>query len=437
MLSTIYLFNFSFTMKYLHFLFPICLFLQTACDKEPPPVPIDPNEPKKDSLPANVVWAKGIMQDTSEVVVGFVKTTATQVIYVQYGKQGDKAVMARNLKTGASNWTWGDPKVLGGGQITALEIEGDKLVVQSWQDLFVLDINTGQTIWHADVRPQGDCAYPRTSVINGLIYYVTNDCEKGRVFCRLWRTPISVFQPQEVFLLNAETPIRGDSGWHYSIGSPALWLHPERGDSVLIFQTRAFKGNALANKADLYAFSLKDKNLLWKVDSIAQEGYSSVHVPIISGNDIYHIGHFSVQKVDALTGKVLWSSQFLDPSELFSFTGITLGSNGKIYAYPGSDYLYALDAQTGKLVWKADLECCGVTGNIHLANNKLYFIAPPNFYTVNAETGATLDKFPSGLKRGNYKTEFKQFATAVPVPGVPNQMIAFDSYYIMALTLKP
>lgn len=420
-------------MKYLHLLFPICLFLQTACDKEPPPMPV---EPPKDTLPANILWAKSILQDTSEVVVGFVKTTGTQVIYAQYGSQGDKAVMARDLKTGALNWTWGDPRISDAAQISDLEIDGNRLVVQSWQDLFVLDINTGQTIWHADARIQGDCAFPRTSVINGTIYYVTNDCEKGRVFCRLWRTPISTFQPQEVFQLNAETPIKGDSGWHYSIESPTLWLHPERGDSVLIFLTRAFKGNTTANKADLLAFNLKNRTLLWRVDSISQEGNSSINVPTVSGNNVYHVGQFSIQKVDALTGQVVWSTQLLDLSNHFSFTGITLGENGKIYAYPGSDYLYALDAQTGKLVWKSDLECCGVTGNIHLDNNKLYFIAPPNFYTVNAETGATLRKFPSPLKgKRGYPTRFAQFATTVPVPGAPNQMIAFDTHFIMGIDI--
>jgi len=224
-----------------------------------------------------------------------------------------------------------------------------------------------------------------------------------------------------------------DSSWISSIQRPALWVHP-LGDSILMFQSRSYRWGTLGNKADLFAYNLKDNSLLWKIDSVTQEGYSSVNPLIIDDDFIYHTGHYSIQKIDALTGVIIWAKIFPAKNEHFAYANIAVEDN-KIFSQPGADFLYALDAKDGRQIWKSKVACCGLTGAAQWMDNKLFYVSPPYFFSIDANNGAINYQFLSPLCKGRYNTRFSQFARTVRIPG-EKKVITFDSHYIMAINIE-
>lgn len=420
----------NYALKFFLFLLAIiCLF---SCRPNRPVDCVDiPCDTTDHTLKSRLDWSQPIAEDTTEMIIGEIIASKSLVVYLRYKEGHEKTIIARDVETGKVLWEWGDVNAGSGFLISDIALENDHLIVQSWQDIFVVNATNGKTIWHTDIKQMGDCASPRISVINSNIYFTTNDCSNPRNYCRLWRTPVSHFFPEPVYQIDRVESPQKDSGWISSIEPPVLWMHPA-GDSVLVFQSRAFRKGVLANKADLFAYNLKTESLLWKIDSITREGYSVVHPPAINNNSIYQIGNNSIQKVDALTGKVIWSKSFTGSSEQFIYANITISRDNKIYTQPGADFLYALDAETGNQIWKSKIACCGVTGAVQWIDFHLYYVSPPYFFDIDAIAGSIKNQFSSPLYKGTYNTRFSQFAQSVQIPD-EKKIITFDSHYIMAI----
>ena len=108
----------------------------------------------------------------------------------------------------------------------------------------------------------------------------------------------------------------------------------------------------------MYAFGAETGNLLW-----AQRAGTYVYTSPAVWNKTVYVGSYdgNVYAFDAATGDVRW--RYDSPGAIhgaptvmaglvyFSNCG-TCGQNGTRYAEPGPQQTFALDARSGKLVWK-------------------------------------------------------------------------------------
>jgi outer membrane protein assembly factor BamB len=384
------------------------------------------------SLAKRLAWVTPTMSDTSEMSIKRVAANQDKVVCVRSKDGFENTVFAMDVKTGKIMWEWGDPNVPSGLFITSLIIKDDLVIVELWADIYILDLNTGQTKWQNIVYNSGICGQPRISVIDDQIYYTLSDCSAEERFNFLMRTPVSHFAPDTVFKIYQITTPSPDSGWITGMQPPQLWKHPTSGDSILLIQARAFKLGVLKNKVDLYAFNLRTREVLWTIDSIAPEGNSSVQPFEIDKNEMYFCGMRSLMKIDLLTGKVVWRYPFLKNTELTALTS-PLDVGDKILIHPAGDILYAIDKGTGSKLWSLeDIGLAGPNGKLALNGDIVNYLSSPEFYDINHKTLEILQHSKSPNIFRGYPADFQQFANTVQIPN-SNLMFVSDKHFCMLI----
>ena len=208
-------------------------------------------------------------------------------------------------------------------------------------------------------------------------------------------------------------------------------MHPN-GDSIIVFQERDFILGTLKDKVDLHALNLATKEQLWEIDSVVVEGNSSVEDPIIIDNKMYFAGDKSVNQIDLLTGTVLWRYRFDAVTQHTSFVSpVDVGD--KILIHPASTTLYALNKSTGSVAWeKTKIGNVGPSGGMAVHDNLVSYIASPELYEIDYNTGSIVNHFESPNYYRGYKVPFHQFARTVKVPGT-NYIFTSDERFAMLL----
>ncbi|MET3025617.1 PQQ-binding-like beta-propeller repeat protein [Flavobacterium sp. UW10123] len=115
--------------------------------------------------------------------------------------------------------------------------------------------------------------------------------------------------------------------------------------------------------------------------------------PIAENNKVYTASSTAFICADAVTGKVIWQSNL--PASYSQGTPLIQGD--KIIFGVWDSYVYCLDKNTGKLIWKwnngNDKQILYSAGNVNMvaSKNRLYFVTPQRFLTIlDIETGKTL-----------------------------------------------
>jgi outer membrane protein assembly factor BamB len=235
-------------------------------------------------------------------------------------RSGDGMVVALNAYSGKEIWRFEGPP----SESSALVV-GETVYFGAWDHrLYALSARTGKARWtfEADEELNGAPAYADDTV------YVGSD--GGRLFAVAARSGRLRWQAEA---LRRE----------YFYATPALAYG------------RVFIGNT---DGTVYAFGAETGNLLW-----AQRAGTYVYTSPAVWNKTVYVGSYdgNVYAFDAATGDVRW--RYDSPGAIhgaptvmaglvyFSNCG-TCGANGTRYAEPGPEQTFALDARSGKLVWK-------------------------------------------------------------------------------------
>ena len=168
-----------------------------------------------------------------------------------------------------------------------------------------------------------------------------------------------------------------------------LWSAPISSDNAASSPAVA-NGVVYINGDSLFAFDAYTGAQLWS--SSITDGTSS---PAVVGGVVYCSGRV-VAAFNATTGAVLWS---VSPGGPLSILGDSPAvAKGIVYigaSVPGqhgssSGMLYALKAQTGKIIWSAPV-ASGITSSPAVANGVVYVGSDDGtLYAFNAKTGAAL-----------------------------------------------
>lgn len=164
----------------------------------------------------------------------------------------------------------------------------------------------------------------------------------------------------------------------------------ETGNSIY-FSPIVIKNNLVIGtiEGNLLGFDAQSGKQKWTIPV----GGVLVGSPIAENNKIYTASSTAFVCADAVSGKVIWQSNL--PASYSQ--GTPLIQDDKIIFGVWDSYVYCLDKNTGKLIWKwnngNDKQILYSAGNVNMVStkNRLYFVTPQRFLTVlDIETGKTL-----------------------------------------------
>lgn len=322
-----------------------------------------------------------------------------------------------------------------------------KVFVTTKTTVYALDRETGAILWSTEVPAPG--AWPAVYKIDDTHLVIGNsslDIETGRI---LWTSPVFSSNPAPFFVANVYSPeekmfyVKTGSyvqGWDFSnpdeppklkwetyvaggglVGSgvtygdgkvfpgaydphqmaldaktgTVLWDTETKTPMVFsgsYYKGRFFRGGTHDNT--LYCFNASTGEIIWTFNPQTPDGYFCIG-PAVAYGMVYSLnkdGHLYAIDID--TGKLVW--KYKGPGPLM-FPGNPVVADGKIYATTGQTASYTgqesesefacLDAFTGQLIWKLPIEAHAPRESIAIAYGNLYLIPGDVTTLVDVESG--------------------------------------------------
>jgi outer membrane protein assembly factor BamB len=154
------------------------------------------------------------------------------------------------------------------------------------------------------------------------------------------------------------------------------------------------------------SYAPRDSQILWKVP-IPLGNFHEFAQPVVVDGVVYYAANWSglVMALNALTGELLW--EFLVPSKPDAFLvlddAVTVWQDRVLVNYEYGDTLYALNKETGSLIWKAPSPHSGcLTGTPAVWEDKVYVpeTDPPHMVAYDVWTGTLLWASPCTIGVG-------------------------------------
>lgn len=196
---------------------------------------------------------------------------------------------------------------------------------------------------------------------------------------------LPAFDKKSIYFTNSIGEIKS-----VNIKNKSLNWKTETGNSIY-FSPIIVKNNLVIGtiEGNLVGFDTQSGKQKWTIPV----GGVLVGSPIAENNKIYTASSTAFICADAVTGKVIWQNNL--PASYSQGTPLIQGD--KIIFGVWDSYVYCLDKNTGKLIWKwnngNDKQILYSAGNVNMVStkNRLYFVTPQRFLTIlDIETGKTL-----------------------------------------------
>ncbi len=336
-------------------LFINVLFL-FACTKD---INIEPSKPEPCiyncpvETKLKVVWQEPLAPDTLDVGAETPIVYKNDVIFNKQFHGPYDVLVKRNGQTGHKIWGWEDPiNIQSAASITNAKEYNEKLFVGTWDDVYCINMDNGQTVWETHVC----CGEPGIGQFENYIFHghTSDDTEflvRTDVNFGVWDTIFSITE-KDNYIPNIE--------------SLTGWTHPS-GDKILIFQNRQHIPFPYDGKIDLYAYNMTADSVLWMLDDIIPRGNSSLDHPVIDGSRIYFRGVGKILCINALKGGIVWEQE-----------DIEWGNNGSLNIVGNkvvmniSDF-QVLDAHLGDVIKTIELDGAGNNSDMVVHDGVAYF----------------------------------------------------------------
>lgn len=196
---------------------------------------------------------------------------------------------------------------------------------------------------------------------------------------------LPAFDKKSVYFTNSIGEIKS-----VNLKNKALNWKTETGNSIY-FSPIIVKNNLVIGtiEGNLVGFDAQSGKQKWTIPV----GGVLVGSPISENNKIYTASSTAFICADAVSGKTIWQNNL--PASYSQGTPLIQGD--KIIFGVWDSYVYCLDKNTGKLIWKwnngNDKQILYSAGNVNMVStkNRLYFVTPQRFLTIlDIETGKTL-----------------------------------------------
>lgn len=196
---------------------------------------------------------------------------------------------------------------------------------------------------------------------------------------------VPAFDKKSLYFTNSIGEIKS-----INLKNKALNWKTETGNSIY-FSPIVIKNNLVIGTIEgkLLGFDTQSGKQKWTIPV----GGVLVGSPIAENNKIYTASSTAFVCADAVSGKVLWQNNL----PMSYSQGTPLIQEDKIIFGVWDSYVYCLDKNTGKLIWKwnngNDKQILYSAGNVNMdsTKNRLYFVTPQRFLTIlDIKTGETL-----------------------------------------------
>lgn len=277
---------------------------------------------------------------------------------VVYACSDDSNLYALDAESGAQRWArsgicnnYASPAVIG------------DVVFIAGGDVWALEADTGNVIWRTTVS---DNPHAPSSFINSPTTFAD-----GKVFAGNNNNFLYAFDAASGNVL-WKKQAAGTSCTPAGCASGSIY------DSPAVADGRVF---ASAVDGVLAAYDEETGDVLWTRNLFDGPVLSSPAVV----NGVLYIGGSGVHAVDAATGNLLWKA----PISFVYSTPVVDG--GRVYAGSTNHRIYALDAETGSIVWSTMTGGPITTAGPTLANGVLFVGSEDNdLYALNSDTGSVL-----------------------------------------------
>jgi len=203
--------------------------------------------------------------------------------------------------------------------ITAYKPTGVYMKYTSY--IYALDVNNGSLIWK---KKLGEKSGVLTAIANNALYIDT----PGMLYALDSATGSVIWQYKHPYWIEFSSPITAYK------------------DVILGMTEKISRGTWIK---ELYALKAKDGSLLWKRDLETGQ----LALPLVADDNIiyaiYYWGHVWAYSIK--DGSLIWEYKFPERARICS----QAVANGKIY-FGSRPYVYALNAKTGTLIWKTNIE---------------------------------------------------------------------------------
>lgn len=294
----------------------------------------------------------------------------------------DSTVYAIDVQTGNLNW-----KIKTGGEIrSTLTIQDDKLYLLGGNGILsCLDKRTGKSVW-------------RKIVDNNALYLA----ERKYDFADYYQSSILIHEGVIYFgggnnFITALKLENGEMLWRFKAGDI---VHSQ----PVIHNGKLFIG---CFDGYLYALNIRDGSLVWKFKSVGQQYFPKGEIqgfPVTGFGSVF-VGSrdFNFYSIDAETGQGNWNRNF---PKGWAFAA-TVKDTVLFLGTAEDRLMLALDARTGKELWKTDLKF-HIFGHFEFTPTLVY--VPTiwgKLYALDRKTGNVKWTFTTDGYKANHLRYFK------------------------------
>ncbi|GEM_PF-5972525 len=409
--------------KYIMTLIPILLayLLFTACEPDAVVPPADcPNPPCSDSPePSKIgildtLWSvpiEGGYTGTNHIVV------ISGVVYFSVGS----SIIAYDAVKGEKLWRWDDQEL---GRHISFYIcsKGESVFVQNFSDIASVDLVSGATIKRYRETTEGHYGAPRGALLGDFYYYNKRRSNKSKA--TLMRSHKKDMESwEEVYLIERGEDTGGSSA---NIESYNLWVNPNSGDSVIVFQHRM----SIPNRVDVVAFSLNTREILWRHNDVNTSGNSNHQQMLVMNDKAYIMAAEVVIAYDMFTGDVVWEHFAHDLAIRFMFHKFGYAESINAILVKGNSHrLYGLDPETGEknlFVEDAGIYSLGAGSPVY-HDGIIYYTTATKLYAMRASTGQILWQEDSTMRTNS------GFNGDIAIDKENGVLFAADGYYLYAI----
>ena len=412
-------------MNVLSFLFALVV-LHSCCPpwqdcKEPIP---GPDSTRFKDLPYEVVWQTPLFRDTNYSITIF-----NHIVYkdkVIFGRRKGRSqsiqIVAYDKKSGDRRWAWeeevrnlnftDDPLVL-----------NDTLVVVSGSQIYLIDMNTGNTIY--EINKTINSSFVPISPISyydGRIYHCSErKFNDSLTFIR--SVDLKSFKWRTEVIDHVDFP--GDL---LSVYPPSVWLMDNQ-DTILVSVKRIINyQNPNRDRCNLISYNITADTVLWERRNVDRVG-SIIESPRIEGERIYFIGTRDVSCFNKYTGELIWKTHVVeDGGDLLISAPIY--TKDTIFLLASTRNLTALDKASGRILFSK--RSTGNASYITLHKDRIYR-ANVKLDIMDAKDG---DLLMTIRKTHNYSRRTPgEWSNGVAIDPETELMYVEDGFFAMCLTI--
>ncbi len=278
--------------------------------------------------------------------------------------RGETVLYILDKEDGVKKWEWLD-WVRKGESAFALKMYAYKntLAFQTINGVYIVDFSTRKTINKFPIRSGGQSITGIGETFffqSGLLTIVRGNITTGQII--------------DSISFNSTPEYRS------GIYTPTPFI-AANGDIMIVTAFTQIKNtNIDSGKSSLILYNLTKQQTIY---SIEQQDISLIGLPVVLNNRIYSSFGTVIQCNDLWSGKLLWRTPFTSG---FLFSGVTV-ADGKVFGACEDTNLYALDAETGRILWKQPI--AGTTQQPFFMNGVVYIASGGDgkLYAVDATTG--------------------------------------------------